>query len=255
MTGGGHGGPAVQPCLFLLFPPELRPSALDVRNALERSGTGQVSYDPAAVQPIVTASDWLEVVIDGLTFDLLGLAPGGSLQQRAPRHCFGLDAAALAHCECIGLAPGPHLAGAANEMPVVRTMVRLASALTRQWGSALGALWLPAESAMHRNVFMDAVESWLAGGPFPALGLTGVIDRADGRLASDGLAFFTGQEVVLETALSSDRIAATRLLLRLIDYLVEAPPLRGETSVRLEDGRRLQLIASASAIEVSRGDW
>lgn len=253
MTGGGHGGPAVQPCLFLLFPTGSRPSALDVRTALERSGAGQVSHDPAATQSNVPASDWLEVVLDGLTFDLLGLAPGRSLQQRAPRHCFGLDASAMAHCERIGIAPGPHLAGAANAMPVVRTMLHLASALSRQWRCALGTLWLPAECAMRRDLFMSAIEAWLAGGPFPALGLTGVTERSRGRLASDGLAFFTGQELVLDPALSADRIAATRLLVRLIDRLVENPPQVGEASVRLEDGRNLRLVASASAIDVSLG--
>ena len=214
---------------------------------------GQVSHDPAADRAIVAASDWLELVIDGLTFDLLGLAPGRSLQERTPRYCFGLEAAALADCERIGLAPGPHLAGAANAMPVVRTMLRLASALTREWDCTLGTLWLPADSAMHRSLFMSAIDAWLAGGAFPALGLTGVTERADGRMASDGLAFFTGQELVLETALGADRIAATRLLVRLIDRLIEGPPLVGETSLLLEDGRSLRLAGSASAIEVSAG--
>lgn len=253
MAGGGHGGPAVQPCLFLLFPEGSRPSAGEVRGALARSGTGQVSHDPALSEAIVTASDWLEVVVDGLTFDLLGLAPGRSLQARAPRHYFGLAARDLAVSEGIGLAPGPHLAGAANAMPVVRTMLRLACTFTRQWEHALGALWLPADSVMQRDLFVSATEAWLAGGAFPALGLTGVSERPDGRLASDGLAFFTGQELVLDVALSADRVAATRLLVRLIDRLIGNPPLLGEIPVRLEDGRELRLVPTGAGIEVALG--
>lgn len=253
MTGGGHGGPAVQPCLFLLFPAGSRPSAPDVRTALARSGAGQVSHDPALSEAAVTATDWLELVMDGLTFDLLGLAPGRSLQARAPRHCFGLDPGDLAECEVIGLAPGPHLAGAANALPVVRTMLRLACAFTRQWERALGTLWLPADSAMQRDLFVTAIEGWLAGGAFPALGLTGVIERPGGSLASDGLAFFTGQELVLDPAFGSDRVAATRLLVRLIDRLVGNPRVTSELSIRLEGGGELRLVPSGAVIEVTRG--
>lgn len=237
----------------MLFPPGKRPSARAVRTAVDRGGAGQISYDPARNAATGESSDWLEMVVDGLTFDLLGLAPGRSLVAPAPRHCFGLAAAAFEGQEAIGLAPGPHLAGAASAMPVVRTLLRLASTLASQWDAALGALWLPAESAMRRDLFVGAVDAWLAGGPFPALGLTGVAQRADGALASDGLAFFTGQELVLDAALSADRVAATRLLIRLIDELAEQPPLEGERTVALESGGTLRLTPAGSVIDVSPG--
>lgn len=253
MTGGGHGEPAVQPCLFILFPKGGRPSARDVRVALARGRMGQVSYDPAQSETVVVSSDWLELLVEGLTFDLLGLAPGRSLLAPVPRHCFGLSPASLLGSEAIGLAPGPHLAGAANAPPVVRTLLRLASGLAWQWEAVLGTLWLPAESAMGRGLFVSAIDAWLTGGPFPALGLTGVTERSGGVLASDGLAFFTGQELVLDAALSTDRIAATRLLVRLVDYLVEQPPLVGDRTIALEGGGRLQLAPAGSVIDVSPG--
>lgn len=251
-TGGGHDGPALQPCLFVLFPAGARPSASAIRAALARGATGQISHDPAPREGGVS-SDWLEVVVDGLTFDLLGLASGPGLRPPAPRHCFGVSAESLAGCEAIGLAPGPHLAGAASAMPVVRTLLRLAASLASQWETALGALWLPAESAMRRDLFVSAIDAWLAGGPFPALGLAAVTQRRGGMLASDGLAFFTGQELVLDPALSTDRLAATRLLVRLIDHLVEEPPLAGERTVRLENGHSLRLAPSGSDIAVTPG--
>lgn len=253
MTGGLQAGPAVQPCLFMLFPQGRRPSGREVRAALVRGGAGQVSHDPAGSEGGAVPSEWLELVVDGLTFDLLGLAPGHSLLAPAPRHCFGLSSASLSGCEAIGLAPGPHLAGAASALPVVRTLLRLATALASQWEAALGTLWLPADSAMGRELFVGAIDAWLAGGPFPALGLTGVTERSGGVLASDGLAFFTGQEVVLDAALSADRIAATRLLVRLIDYFVEQPPLAGECTIALEGGGRVRLRSAGSVIHVAPG--
>jgi hypothetical protein len=253
ITVRGRGEPALQPCLFLLFPQGRRPSAPAVREALARSSVGQVSLDPGASEAIPVASDWLEVVVNGLAFDILGLSPGQALSAPAPRHHFGCEPAALLGCEAIGLAPGPHLAGATNAMPVVRTLLRLASALASQWHTALGASWLPADSAMERDLFVNAIEAWLAGGPFPALGLTGVAQRGDGRLASEGLAFFTGQELLLDAQLGADRVAATRLLLRLVDNLVEQPPLEGQRIVQLAGGGSLRMFGAGALVEVSSG--
>lgn len=253
MTGGGHGNPTVQPCLFLLFPPDGRPSAKQVRTALLRNSAAQVSFDPADSEAVVVSSDWLELLVDGLTFDLLGLAPGRSLTVPAPRHAFGLERARVVACEAIGLAPGPHLAGAANAMPVVRTLLRLGAALAAQWPEMLGTVWLPAVSAMRRELFISATDAWLAGGPFPALGLTGIEECGGGQLASDGLAFFIGREVVLDRALSVDRVAATRLLVRLVDRLIAAPPLAGSATIALDGGGQLRLQARRSVIEVTPG--
>ena len=124
-------------------------------------------------------------MVEGLTFDLLGLAPGRGLLAPEPRHCFGLTTDALAGCEAIGLAPGPHLAGAASAMPVVRTLLRLASALTSQWEAVVGILWQPGGSAVRRDVFLNAVEGWPADGPHPSLGLAGILIPGEGEFAGD----------------------------------------------------------------------
>lgn len=253
MTGGGHGGPAVQPCLFLLFPEKQRPSAADVRAALLRGTAAQVSYDPADSEAVVVSSDWLELIVDGLTFDLLGLSPGRSLTVPEPRHWIGVSDVVVYGSEAIGLAPGPHLAGAANAMPVVRTLLRLGAGMASQWPTALTAVWLPAGSAMRRDLFVGAVDAWLGGGPVPALLLTGVEERQGGALASDGLAFFTGQELVLDAALCFDRVEATRLLARLVDRLVHEPPLDGGLTLALGGGGRLRLESAGSVIHVSPG--
>lgn len=253
MTGSGQGEPAVQPCLFMLFPVGERPWAADVRAALDRTASGHVSHDPAEREAAVAASDWLELILDGLTFDLLGLAPGRGLQAQVARHVIGIKDADIAGCEAIGIAPGPHLAGAASAMPVVRAMLRLAASLASEWTAARAAFWLPAASAMRRDLFVATITRWLHGGPFPALGLVGITELAGGVLATDGLAFFTGQEMVLDASLRSDRLAGTRLLIRLIDLMVEQAPLAGELVVSLDDGGRLRLVGSGADITVSPG--
>ncbi len=53
------------------------------------------------------------------------------------------------------------------------------------------------------------------------LGLAAVVEQSGGTLVSDGLAFFTGQELVLDASLAVDRVTGTQLLLRIIDWLVE----------------------------------
>lgn len=251
MTGGGHGGPAAQPCLFLLFPRGERPTAVDVRAALLQSNAAQVSYDPADRERAAVANDWLELLADGLTFDLLGLAPGEGLSPPEPRHRLGLSAQALGDCEAIGIAPGPHLAGAANALPVVRTMLGIAATLSSHWRTLTGLLWRPSACATRRDIFLELTEGWLGGGPFPVLSLIGVVEGEGGALASEGLAFFTGQEVALDPGFDIDRTAATRTIVRLVDWLVEQRPLREPVTLALDNGERWRLDPRGTRIQVS----
>lgn len=254
MTAGGGHEPAAQPCLFLLFPGGQRPDADAVRGALKRSASGQVSHDPrSSGRGAAETGDWLELLCDGLTFDLLGLAPGQSLRPGTPRHRFGLADTQLGDVEAIGLAPGPHLVGAANAMPVVRTLLRTGAALAGQLDRTVAALWLPAASAMGRGLFVRAIDTWLAGGPFPGLGLVGVAQEQGGSLVSDGLDFFTGQELRLDAGLCADRPAATRLLLRIVDQLIEHGPLAAAATVALANGSTVRLAPQGGIVGVMPG--
>lgn len=233
----------MQPCLFLLFHAGERPGADRLRRALAAQDIGQISHDPASgAAGRGDAAHWLEVLIDGLTFDVLGLAPGPSLAAPATRHRFGVPREMqIAEMEAVGVTPGPHLAGAGGSLPVVRTLLRLGAELARQLGGAQAALWQPAGSVMGRELFVEAIDRWTGNDVFPALGLVGVAPDGEGRLASDGLAFFTGQELLLDVRLCADWVQATRLLLRLVDRLVGAPPLAAAETVALSTGDRLLL--------------
>lgn len=248
---GEPGGSSDRPCLFLLFAAGARPTADTVRSALAHGLVGHVSHDPGDDEEEGEANSWIELLLDGLTFDLLGLAPGRPLAPPIAQHHFGLAADAVKNTEAVGIAPGPHLRGAANAMPVVRTLLRLAVALVDQAAEARGAVWAPARSAMGRQIFVQSVTSWLGGGPFPALGLTGVVEGPGGTLGTEGLAFFTGQELVLDHRLCRDGLEGTRLLVRLVDALVSQPSLVEEMHLVLDDGAGIRLQPDETVIRVT----
>ena len=163
----------------------------------------------------------MELLRDGLTFDLLGIAPGLSLSIPAPCHRFGLAKDSFSGAkEAIGLFPGPHLVEGSHTLPVLRTLMALAVDLVRELPAVETILWTPARAALSRVLFASVTETWLDGGAFPAPGLIGFMETATGGLITDGLAFFIGQELELEPALSTDRVSASRLATRIADRLV-----------------------------------
>lgn len=249
MADGGAGGASAQPGLCLLFARGARPSAAAIRSTLSNSGLGHISHDPSSALDPEHQIDWLEILIDGLTFDLVGLEPGPGVSLAAPRHHLGpvdLDSA-----EAIGIAPGPHLQAAANALPVVRTMLRLGALLLAQSEGGAGAFWLPSATLSHDKIFADVVASWMTGGPFPAPALTGIVTRANGGMASDGLDFFIGKELHLHPALCADPVAARRLMVRLIDRVVEGRPDGPPQTLDRDDGSMVQIDPGGSAITVT----
>jgi hypothetical protein len=227
--------------LTLLFPAGARPSAEAIERALATSGNSNL---PATRerrqgpdlsghrQPVKKrmvsrisslrgrAEGWVELLANGLTFDLTGLEPGPPLAQPDARHFFGLprETDGLVF-EAIALSPGPHLAGAGAMLPVVRTMACIASALALEL-DALAVCWEPAGSWMDCQYFSRVIDGWCAGGAFPALGLTGIERTHDGGVESDGLAFFVGQELRIEARRGESAADTVKLAARVIDHLV-----------------------------------
>lgn len=224
----------VSPCLSLLFREGERPDALAIGRALESDPRYSVSHRPGPAAE-GASPEWFELLVDGLTFDILGLAPGRPSAPPPIRHRFEF-AEPDERIEGIGLAAGPHLAAAQSSLAVVRAMammtVDLAHALERE---PVGVVWLPSASAMGVPYFTDIVDSWAGGGPFPSLGLVGIVGPTDGTLTTDGLAFFSGQELIVEGRAAEDRPAATHLLAPMIDFLVGAEPVREATVMRGPD--------------------
>lgn len=230
----------------LLFAPGDRPGADDVARLAEANPEFIVSFDPAAEGQLRDAGDWVELLVQGLTFDLVGLAPGPAATRPSRRHDFSLtDAGGADEWEAVTLRPGPHLAAGATLQPVVRALAGLAARLAGL-PDIRAVAWHPAGSWCEPVYFRESVTRWLDGGVFPGLGLAAFEARPDGSIESRGLALFTGQEVRLDPTIAEDRAEATKTGLRLLHWLVDHGRLNGPDSVLGHDGRQLRLEPAAS---------
>ncbi|WP_068077591.1 hypothetical protein [Novosphingobium lentum] len=230
VAGNGRKAGGTRPLAMLLFAPGMRPDADALEALAAAAAPFQVSHRPEG------AADWLELLRDGLTFDLVGLAPGKPAVPSTPATSHDLPAD-LAAGEAIVLAPGPHLAGAEHLLPVVRVTAALVTGLAALPG-LLGIGWLPARNLVDPAWFCEAVDRWLAGGPFAALALCGLEREADGALHSEGLRFLIGQEFRLAADRNSDPARNAKVALRLTDWLV--------AHGRVDTAREIVLVGAGS---------
>ena len=198
---------------------------------------------------------WIELLRSGLTFDCSGLAPGPAAAFPAFQHRFDLPAMpAPDDHEVVVVRSGPHVAAGGNSMPLMRELLALGCDLVRQFDDLAAVGWGPSATVIGRRYFESVTSAWLDGGPFPALGLTAFVQLPDGALESIGLGYWIGRELRLEPSLAVDRIAATRLGIRLVNHLVIIGGLEEDDRIVAPDGSRLGLRPSRSraVIEVWR---
>lgn len=242
----------------LLFVAGKRPQRDAIVEFTEAFKSVSISFDPSAAPPLQLVSAdgedvnqrsvlktddstvWLELLRDGLTFDLLGLAPGEASAFPEIEHCFDLDRSPGAFCyEAVQLEPGLHLKGGENSIPVARSMIGLARDMTQHFDDLAAISWPHAKTAIGRRYFESIATAWLEGGAFPALGLTAFRETIDGALQSLGLAFWIGQELRIEQPLAADKVAATRLGVRIINQLILVGGLEESEHIVAPDGTRL----------------
>lgn len=260
--------------LHLLFAAGKRPTRAAILEFVNQHSTVSVSHDPFNGTPmqLVAASGeggrpaaqmrtqpddevWLELLREGLTFDLRGIAPGNSCDFPEVAHRFDLERAPGAfRLEAVQLEPGQHLAGGEASMPVIKGMIALARDLTLHFENLIAVVWPPAKSAIGRQFFESISTAWLEGGTFPALGLTAFRETIDGALQSVGLDFWIGQELRIEPPLSADKVGATRLGVRIINQLIIVGGLDASERIVAPDGARLIMRPSRNGkfIRVSR---
>jgi len=247
----------------LLFAAGRRPTASAVRNLSEKQGEFSISFDPGAEQATAGSGagdghggqSWLELLASGLTFDLVGLAPGTPAPSPSLVHGFALPPELEPYgLEAITLRPGPHLAGGHAMIPVVRSLAWLAGTLAQLEG-VVAVAWHPARSWSGPAYFREGVLRWIEGGVFPGLGLAALAVAADGGMQSEGLALFTGQELRLEPELTADRAEGAKIAVRLLDYLVESGPVASPQRVSGPGGQALRLEPSPNGrfVRVWRG--
>ncbi len=246
----GSAGNAVG--LHLLFAAGKRPNRAAIRDFVLANRAVAISHDPAeklVTQPAATTDtpqinggeqNWIELLRDGLTFDLVGLEPGPAGLLPRIEHRFGFeDATQVEALEPLVLAPGVHLAAGANTVPVMRGMCSLACDLVQHFAALEAVAWPPAATGIGRRYFESITSAWLEGGAFPALGLTAFRETAEGNLQSVGLAFWIGKELQIEGPLSADKVAAARLGVRLVNHLVVIGGIDRSERLVGPDGSRL----------------
>ncbi len=206
---------------------------------------GQSLTPPGETSPAPSNQLWVELLREGLTFDLVGLAPKTSPE--FPRPDFRFDVEFLpgpASYEALHLFPGKHLASSTRSEPVTRALIALARDFIHFFDSLEMVVWPPSRSAIGRRFFESVTTAWLDGGPFPGLGLTAFKETGDGALQSVGLDLWIGQELRIEPPLSSDKVQATRLGVRLVNQLVILGGIEGSERSVGPDGSMLVLRSS-----------
>jgi len=229
--------------LALLFAAGAMPSVEQVEAAAAESDAFAVIHKPDP------AHGWIEVLVTGLSFEL---AWRGSRAETVVQRV-GLPGDWTAEGrEVLAIRPGPHLAGGANILPVVRGALALADALARATGPE-AIVWRPAGVASDPGSFAEAVRSWLSGGAFPAPLLVSMARGDSGELVSSGLDFFVGQEIAIQPSGASGEDA--RLALRLADRLVTSGPVVAPEAVMSQEGQPISLQPSpdGARLTVRRG--
>ena len=254
---GGQG--SVVNGLFLLFAAGKRPDIAALREFTDEQPHVALSYDPSSASHLSVVGKsgegssggpdgehrWAELLSRGLTFDLRGLLPEIPVALPGYDQAFDFEEQPEnLDLETLWLLPGKHLAGGERSMPVVRGLVGLCRDMTRHFGELRAVVWPAARTLIGRRFFESTVTAWLEGGAFPALGLTAFRQMPDGALQTNGLSFFIGQELRIEPVLADDRVAATRLGIRLVNHLVLMNGIKGEERIAAPDGRNLVLAPS-----------
>ncbi|MFM6933207.1 MAG: hypothetical protein ACKOUT_13320 [Novosphingobium sp.] len=167
---------------------------------------------------------WLELLAMGLTFDLQGLDPFQPERIDSASHYFGLSQGEYVDgMEALRLSPGPHLAGSATMLPVLRVLAGLGAELARLPG-LIAVGWVTSGTRMAPSYFMSSVRAWLAGGAFPALGLTGICALEGGGVTSEGFALFAGYEVSIEPLGGESMADCAKLAARAMHHIVQMGP-------------------------------
>lgn len=250
--------------LYLLFAARKRPDRAAIREFVASQRAVSLTHDPADDTALhlvaadgqqvglsgvdgssTTDSVWVELLRDGLMFDLSGLSIGDAAEFPTIEHQFDLESIPRpAQYEALQLAPGHHLTGGDRSIPVVKGLMALARDLVHHFEDIEAIVWPPSSSAIGRRFFESVSTAWLDGGAFPALGLTAFRETIDGALQSVGLDFWIDQELRIEPPLSTDKVSATRLGVRLVNQLVLLGGIDGSERIVAPDGNTLVMRTS-----------
>lgn len=231
---------AVQPALSLLFAAKQRPDLAAIENLFADATPG--GLPGRLVASAGAARSATQVLVNGLTFDIAGLAPAKPLPVMTAHHSHGLNDP-TEPLEAITFAPGEHVSAGSAMVPVTRALLGFAANLSLAL-PVRAVCWHPARSWIEPGLFARLALNWAAGGPFPAVGLTGLTIGEEGAITSRGLAHFTGQEMHLEASNGESTAEMLHIAAQVLDALV--------TGGRIEEPRRITLPGEILLAEPSK---
>ena len=231
---------AVQPALSLLFAAGTRPDLAAIEHLFAETAPGGLPGRLVASAGADCSAT--QVLVNGLTFDIAGLAPAKPLPVVTAHHRHGLDDL-TEPLEAITSAPGEHISAGAAMVPVTRALLGFAANLSLAL-PVRAVCWHPARSWIEPGLFARLALNWAAGGPFPAVGLTGLTIGEEGAVTSRGLAHFTGQEMHLEASEGESTAEMLHIAAQVLDALV--------TGGRIEEPRRITLPGETLLAEPSK---
>ncbi len=252
--------------LLLVFNQEERPTRHAVRSALASDASVSISFDPnsgrrlhlvggreaaleieSSLDPRERATEWLELLSGGLTFDLKGLAPGSAIALPEIEAVYDLGAVpSPLLTSAVSVGPSSHLYGGKRTLPVLRGMLSVACELVLTVPQVQALVWAPAMSVMSPKYFESVASAWLEGGPFPGLGLVSYQATMDGALQSVGLSFWLDKELRIEPELAADKVSATRLAARIVNHLMLTVSEENPQSFIAPDGQTFSLSLSSN---------
>ena len=129
-------------------------------------------------------------------------------------------------------------------LPLVKSLLELASKFAASLPVA-AVLWAPANIASGPKFFRNSVDDFVSGGAFPSLALVRFNSAEGNILRTNGLAWFSNQEVEFNTS-DMDENEAIRRLVRIIHDIAENGAMAENIEVAgLDAGERLSLSVSA----------
>ena len=247
---GDVGGPAAERIdddLLILFPRNGRPTTRQVRAQCD-SGRIADSLGPEIVHYThkvdIAPPDGVALQRAGLAFDLVGLAPGPAI----PVPDIGEGGAVLraskrSMVDASSLRLGSHIAAGARSLTVLREWFGIAEAIASAF-DATSVCWVPGSIVIAPDRLAEALHAWDTRGEVPVTLLASFRATLDGAFQSQGLAYFTGQELRLEPQLMRGE---EELLARLIfTHLFYAGKQEDTIQLAAPDEHALRLVPSGN---------
>jgi hypothetical protein len=147
----------------------------------------------------------------------------------------------------LSLSLGAHLAGGERIAPIAQAFLACGAKLAA-FLSADAVVWNPARLVSEPGFFVETVNDYVAGGAFPVLAAVDFeYQDNEYRLQSQGLAWFSGQEIALAGAGAHGQDLARRAVRLIHDIAVNGPVMTHQYVDDLDDDLQIELIPAGDA--------